>query len=288
MVGGHFDSAGDVAVLEGKTLIGLLPLERLLAAEGAITIRDLMDASPPVMAPGADREAVAWEMVRRGESSVALVDEDGDFAGLVPPHRMLGVLLAEHDEDVARMAGYLSSTQGARQAAEEPVTRRLWHRLPWLLIGLVGAIGSAAIIGAFEHQLDQNVLLAFFIPGVVYMSAAIGTQTQAVLIRGFSVGISLRDVLRREVTSGVLLSLVIGATFFPVALLGWGDDEVALAVALALFASSVVATAVAIALPWIFQRFGADPAFGSGPLATVIQDLLTIFIYFAVAIPIAA
>jgi magnesium transporter len=288
MIGTQFDSAGDIAVLDGTKLVGLLPLESLLAAEETIPIEALMDASPPVMTPGADREAVAWEMVQRGESSVAIVDEDGRFAGLVPPNRMLGVLLAEHDEDVARLAGYLSSTQGARQAAEEPVARRLWHRLPWLLIGLVGAIASAAIIGAFEHQLDQNVLLAFFIPGVVYMSAAIGTQTQAVLIRGFSVGISLRDVLRREVTSGVLLSLVIGAAFFPVALLGWGDDKVALAVALALFASSVVATAVAIALPWIFQRFGADPAFGSGPLATVIQDLLTIFIYFAVAIPIAA
>jgi magnesium transporter len=28
---------------------------------------------------------------------------------------------------------------------------------------------------------------------------------------------------------------------------------------------------------------GRDPAFGSGPLATVIQDLLSILIYFAIA-----
>ena len=111
LVGRHFDSAGDIAVLDGTGLAGLLPLEDLLAAGEAVHIGDLMDARPPVMAPGADQEAVAWEMVRRGESSVALVDEDGRFAGLVPPHRMLGVLLAEHDEDVARFAGYLSSTK---------------------------------------------------------------------------------------------------------------------------------------------------------------------------------
>jgi magnesium transporter len=38
-----------------------------------------------------------------------------------------------------------------------------------------------------------------------------------------------------------------------------------------------------MALPWLFDAAGADPAFGSGPLATVIQDLLSILIYFAVA-----
>lgn len=120
------------------------------------------------------------------------------------------------------------------------------------------------------------------------MSAAIGTQTQTVLIRGFSVGVTTRQVFRRELASGFVLSALIALVFLPVALLGWGDDGVALGVALALFGSSVAATLVAIALPWAFQRLGSDPAFGSGPLATVLQDILTIAIYFAVAAPIAA
>ena len=84
-----------------------------------------------------------------------------------------------------------------------------------------------------------------------------------------------------------MLSLVVSAVFLPVALAGWGDLDVALAVSLALCASSVVSTLVAIALPWAFQRLGSDPAFGSGPLATVLQDLLTIAIYFALAVPLA-
>jgi magnesium transporter len=143
-------------------------------------------------------------------------------------------------------------------------------------------------VGAFEQQLQEEVLLAFFLPGVVYMSAAIGTQTQTVLIRGFAVGASTRQVFRRELASGLLLSLTIAVVFFPIAHLGWGDTDVALGVALALLASSVGATLVAMALPWAFQRLGSDPAFGSGPLATVLQDILTIAIYFAVAAPLAA
>ena len=216
------------------------------------------------------------------------MNDQGEFVGLVPPHRMVGVLLTEHDEDVARLGGYLASTQRARQAAEEEVGRRLWHRLPWLLVGLVGAVLSAAIVGAFEDELEDEVLLAFFLPGVVYMSAAIGTQTQTVLIRGFSVGVTARRVFPRELASGLLLSAAIALVFLPVAWLGWGDAGVAVGVAAALLASSAAATLVAIALPWAFQRLGSDPAFGSGPLATVLQDILTIAIYFAVAAPIAA
>jgi magnesium transporter len=288
IVGESFECADDVAVLDGDRLVGLVPIERLLAAAPGTHIAALMDADPPVVTPDADGERVAWEMVRRNESSVAVVDGSGAFQGLVPPPRMVSVLLTEHDEDVARLGGYLASTQRARQAAEEAVGRRLWHRLPWLLVGLAGAVLSAAIVGAFEAQLADEVLLAFFLPGVVYMSAAIGTQTQTVLIRGFSVGVSTRDVFRRELASGLLLSLVIALAFLPIALVGWGDAGVALGVSLALLASSAGATLVAMALPWIFQRIGLDPAFGSGPLATVLQDILTIAIYFAVAAPVAA
>ena len=49
-------------------------MERLLAAEPGTAVTQIMDADPPVVEPGVDQEAVAWEMVRRGESSAAIVD----------------------------------------------------------------------------------------------------------------------------------------------------------------------------------------------------------------------
>jgi magnesium transporter len=285
--GREFESAADVVVLEGTRLVGVMTIERLLAAAEEVRIDDIMDGDPPVVTPGTDQERVAWEMVHKGDSSVAVVDEGGRFLGLVPPYRMLEVLLAEHDEDLARLGGYMKSSRGARRAAEEPVLRRLAHRLPWLLIGLVGAMASAVIVGAFEAQLSEIVLLAFFLPGVVYMADAVGTQTEAVLIRGLSVGIDMREVLWRELVSGAVIGALVGLAFVPFAFLGWGNGEVALAVGLALFAACSIATAVAMVLPLAFQRLGIDPAFGSGPLATVIQDLLSIVVYLAIAAPIA-
>jgi magnesium transporter len=285
--GRAYESADDVAVLAGSLLAGVVPIERLLAADAHARVADIMDPDPPVVAPGVDEEVAAAKMVAHGESSIAVVDAEGRFIGLIPPRRMLAVLLAEHEEDLARLGGYLAGTRRARRAAEEAVGRRLWHRLPWLLIGLLGAMTSAVIVGSFEDQLETKVLLAFFLPGVVYMADAVGTQTETVVIRGLSVGVSLRPILARELLTGAIIGLAIAAVFFPFALLAWDDGRVAAAVALALLASCSIATVVAMALPWTFQRLGTDPAFGSGPLATVIQDLLSIVVYLAIATTIA-
>jgi magnesium transporter len=135
----------------------------------------------------------------------------------------------------------------------------------------------------FEETLQRNVTLSFFIPGIVYMADAVGTQTEAVVIRGLSVGVSIRQLVVRESITGVLIGVVLGAVFLPFGFLGWGEPEVAVAVSISLFAACSIATVIAMALPWVIHRFGGDPAYGSGPIATVTQDLLSIVIYLAVA-----
>lgn len=287
LIGARFEYADEIAVLDDSKLVGLLAIERLLEARADAPIEELMDRDPPVVAPGVDQERVARRMVEHGETGIAVVDERGHFIGLIPAHRMLEVLLTEHERDLARIAGYLAGSRQARGAAEENVRRRLWHRLPWLLIGLAGAMASAGLMAAYERQLDEKVLLAFFVPAVVYLADAVGTQTEAVLIRGLSAGVAVRDVVRREIASGLVIGLLLGSAFLGFALAVWGDGRVAVAVALALLASCSIATVVAMTLPWAFQRIGADPAFGSGPLATVLQDLLSIIVYLTIATAIA-
>lgn len=282
--GQRFETATGIAVCEGPRLVGVISIERLLAGPPDALARDVMDPDPAVVAPGVDQEVAAWKAVQRGESSLAVADERGAFVGFIPPQRLLAVLLQEHQEDMARLGGYLQDTSTARTATLEPVKRRFWHRIPWLIVGLVGAILAAEIVGSFEDQLRRNVTLAFFVPGVVYLADAVGTQTEALVIRGLSVGVAIGDVLRREVATGLLIGLALGAVFFPIGLVRWGERDVALAVSVALLAACSVATLVAMALPWLFQKLGTDPAFGSGPLATVLQDLLSILIYFLVAL----
>jgi magnesium transporter len=67
------------------------------------------------------------------------------------------------------------------------------------------------------------------------------------------------------------------------ALIVTGETRVASIVSLALLASTSIATVVAVSLPSLMQRFDLDPDFGSGPLATVVQDIFSISIYLAIA-----
>ena len=280
----RFDTAAEIAVCDkDRKLKGLVNIEDLLAAPEDKPVSELMDPDPPVVSQGTDQEVAAWKAVQHGESSLAVVDSHGCFMGLIPSQRLLAVLLREHDEDMARLGGFLGEASSARMASEEPVARRFWHRIPWLLVGLGGAVGAAGIVEAFEGPLQQNVSLAFFIPGVVYLADAVGTQTETLIVRGLSVGVPISHVVKREVLTGFLVGVVLSIIFFPVALWLWHETDVALAVSLSLFAACSIATVVAMLLPWIFHRLGKDPAFGSGPLATVIQDLLTIVIYFLIA-----
>jgi magnesium transporter len=283
LAGRRFESIAYVVACRDGRPVGLARLEDVFAAAPSTPLREVMDPDPPVIEHGTDEEVAAWKAVRHGESALIVVDDDRRFRGLISSRRMVEVLLREHDEDLARLGGYAASTTTARHATEEPVGRRLAHRLPWLVFGLGGVVASAGIVGAYERNLDRNVLLAFFVPGIVYMADAVGTQTEALVIRGLSVGVPVGRIVRRELLTGLLVGGAIAAVFLPIALALWGDADVAVATSLALLAACSTATVVAMTLPWVLDRLGADPAFGSGPLATVVQDLLSLLIYFWIA-----
>jgi magnesium transporter len=165
----------------------------------------------------------------------------------------------------------------------EPLLRRLWHRLPWLGVGLIGALLAAGVVGNFEADLVEHVLIAFFVPGVVYLADAIGTQTEALVIRGLSLGVGVQRIIGREIATGVILGVLLGGVSLLIVGSIWQDWAVALAVALSLLAAASIATVIALVLPWAISKLGQDPAFGSGPLATVVQDILTVTIYLTVA-----
>jgi len=276
-------SGSDLAVCFGERLVGIVPVERLFAAREDAPLASLMDTPRAVASPDDDQERIALQAAQTGARSVAIVDESGRFLRMVPPERLIAVLSEEHEEDLARIGGFLARSGPARTAAEEDVRLRLWHRLPWLAIGLVGAMASAGIVASFEEELERQVLLAFFVPAVVYMADAVGTQTETVVIRGMAIGVSLRSIARREVATGAIIGLLLAAVFFVFARAVWGDVRVAAVVSLALLVSASIATLIAMSLPYALQRLGRDPAFGSGPLATVIQDLLSVAAYFAIA-----
>jgi magnesium transporter len=107
-------------------------------------------------------------------------------------------------------------------------------------------------------------------------------------VRSLSVAAPMKGMIWRELATGWLVAVTLAAAFFPVALWWWGRTDVAIAVSLALLASCSIASAVAMACPWLLNRFDLDPALGSGPIATAIQDLLSIAVYFTIVMRVVA
>ena len=93
LVGHRYESASHIVVCEADAFLGIVTIEELLSVSADVTVESLMDRGAPIVAPGVDQEVAAWRAVRHGESALAVVDGHGQFVGMIPPHRLLEVLL---------------------------------------------------------------------------------------------------------------------------------------------------------------------------------------------------
>jgi magnesium transporter len=272
-----------LVVCDGDVFRGIVTIEALLAAPAQAAIGEIMDPDPPLVGLDAHQQVAAWQATKRGEAALAVVDADRHFVGLIPPDRVLAILDAEHEEDLSRLGGFTQGLSRARRSGEERVLRRFRHRLPWVLVGVVGALLGVEIVARFERQLQANLALAFFIPAVVYLADAVGTQTETVVVRALSVGLRLREMVWRELLTGLAIGTLVAGLASPWVWVAWDDPRLAACIGLSLLLACTSATLIGVLLPWGLDRLEFDPAFGSGPLATVIQDMLSVLIYLSVA-----
>lgn len=272
-----------VCVIDGDDrLLGTLTAAELMALPGTTALGQAARRDRVSVLPGTDQEKMASIALHHGVVAMPVVAEDGRLIGVVGPAKLMNILRREHVEDLHRLAGITRESDQAREAIEEPPLRRVRHRLPWLVVGLGGSMVATFVVARFEAALTVKPALAFFVPGLVYLADAIGTQSEAVAVRGLSLShVGLARLLGGELRTGALIGLVLALLAFPMVWLVFGEFRLAAAVTLALAGASMLASVLGLLLPWLLARFGSDPAYGSGPLATIVQDVLSLLIYFA-------
>jgi magnesium transporter len=262
---------------------GVVELKRLLHARDTESIASLMREDWPTVLPDTDQERAADAATRSGVATLPVVTLDRQPVGVLSASILLEVLAQEHREDVHRFAGILHAQAGSIHALEDPPFRRTVRRLPWLLIGLTLSAAATGIMVGFERLLEADVTVAFFIPALVYLADAVGTQTEMIAVRHLSLRRRpLGSLLRGEILTGGLIGLALGLIAYLAVWATFGSTSVAAGVGISLLAACMLASALGLLLPWMLARLGIDPAFGSGPVATIIQDVATILIYFAV------
>lgn len=158
------------------------------------------------------------------------------------------------------------------------------HRLPWLLLGLLGGILTSVIVAQYEAILAADVRLAFFMPIVVYLSDAVGTQSETIFVRTLAhKQVRFARYLLKESAIGVGLGLIFGIILGCFAAWWLASSRIGVTIGITMFINLSLSPALAVYIPRLLYREHFDPALGAGPVATIIQDLLSLLVYFGVA-----
>lgn len=153
-------------------------------------------------------------------------------------------------------------------------------RAPSLILGLVLGIGISFLTSSFEKVLASNIQVAYFLPFVVYIADAIGTQTEAIYSRDLKNGKpKFRKYLHKEFLLGIFFGIVFGIISGAIAFLWLKNTLLAISVAVSTLIALTMAPVIALLVTQTFQFMHKDPAAGSGPIATVIQDAISVLIY---------
>lgn len=270
---------------KSKKLKGVISVKEVFCLPKTTLVSQIMTKDLVLVRPHTDQEKVALLALQHNLKTIPVVDKENHFLGVVPSDVILNILHNENIEDVLRFAGVGKLKDPAVGIIKAPAVVHFRKRLPWLILGLLGGIAAAFIVGFFEDALRVQLILAAFIPAVVYMADAVGAQTQIIFIRSLALdhNLDLKKYIRREVKVNLALALVLGIIISSISLLWWQSSLLGAILGISIFVTVLTAMAVAIFLPWLFSKIKYDPAIASGPFATVIRDILSLLIYFSIA-----
>lgn len=254
-----------------RRLVGILPLQHLVAAAPDRVVKDMMESPPAVAAPGLDQEHVAHLMARYNVAALPVVDEAGRLLGRVTFDDVIDVLEAEGTEDLLRFGGV-----SADEDMGAPWVDAVKSRLPWLYVNTVTAFLAAGVVFLFRDALAALVVLAVYMPIVAGQGGNAGTQALAVTVRRLALGQipagRRLQVISKEVLVGVANGLAVGLAVGLVAAIAGGTPMLGLVVLLAMWGNLIVAGFIGSTVPLLLERWGADPAVSSSMFVTPLTD----------------
>jgi len=266
-----------------EELIGVFSVKEIFRNPEQTKVREIVEQNIIKVRPYADQEKIVILALKNNLKSIPVVDKNNKFLGVVPSDIILDVLYSENVEDFLKMAGINSPLQKILKGSPLYLFK---IRIPWLVLGLLGGILGATLITFFETPLRENFILASFIPLILYMSGAVGNQTEILLIRNMALDtkVSISKYFFREIKVSFLISLVLTSFLFLISIIFFSAPyNIAIILSSSLFISIFVSASVGVFMPYILSKIGKDPAVGSGPFSTISRDILSLVIYFLIA-----
>lgn len=273
-----------------RRLIGLVTAKKLMLSNLDTKLSEIMEDSVIFALTTDDKETVANKFNKYGFIALPVVDNEHRLVGIVTVDDAIYVLREEAEEDFAKMAAI---TPAQTEYLKTPATKIFKARIPWLLLLMISATFSSAILSYFEASLIP--VLVLFVPMLMDTGGNSGSQASVTAIRGLSTGeVEMSDALRvlwKEMRVGILCGVSLGVVAFGKVLLvdrlimnnSAVTLTVAAAVALALTATIIVAKIIGSLLPLLAKRIGFDPAVMASPFITTIVDAIGLIVYFMIS-----
>ena len=266
-----------------QQLLGRVSLKKLILTAAETKIEDIFDENIISVPVYMDQEEVATLMRKYDLESVPVVNAKNKLVGRITVDDILDVVQEEAEEDIQAMTGVSADIEES-----DSVFTISKARLPWLLIGVIGGLMGAKLIGFFEGGLAKYLALASFIPLVAATGGNVGIQASSLIVQSLASKSAFDDTPWQRFWKGSLVALlngvVLGVFVFLVVVFLYGFEPLfGITVGVALFCVVLLSSFMGTVTPLVLNHFGINPAIASGPFITTTNDLLGLAVYFGVA-----
>ena len=264
---------------DDDVLLGTLSLKKLLLSPEKTFIKNIYNEKVFSVKANSDDEEVANIMEKYDLIVLPVVDDLNRLIGRITIDDVVDVMKEEAMEDYNKASGISEQVD-----ASDNIITLTRARLPWLLIGLIGGIMGAEVIGIFD--IENNIELAFFTPLIAAMGGNVGVQSAAIIVQGLAsnnLGMdSLAQRLIKELGVALLNGIICsGLIMIITSLIGY-PNSISFTVSISLMAVIIFAALFGTFIPLVLDKYKIDPALATGPFITTVNDILGLFIYFMI------
>ena len=280
---------------KSRRLLGVVTVKELLLNPKDMVIGEIMRENIIFANTFDDKEEVAGQFRKYDLVMLPVVDKEERLVGIVTVDDAIDVIEEEATEDIEKMAAIVPTEKSYFKAG---VFDTFKSRIPWLMLLMISATFTGAIISSFESKLTVFPALIAFIPMLMDTAGNCGSQSSVTVIRGISLGdIEFKDIFRvlwKEIRVAVCCSVALAAVNFlklwiiDYMIFGNFDSgkqfaEIAV-VCLTMMLTVIAAKIVGCVLPVLAKKIGFDPAVMASPFITTIVDAIALVIYFNFAV----
>ena len=267
------------AVDNKNRLLGSMSLRKLLLMESNTIVKNIIRRNIVAVKVSDEAESIANIMDKYNLITIPVIDDESKLIGRITLDDVLSLVKEEAEKDYQMASGISEDVE---------INDNIWEltraRLPWLIIGMIGGLMGAKIIGIFN--IEKYFELAFFIPLIAAMAGNVGVQSAAIVVQGLANdSLKMENILQKLIKelgvgllNGMICSIVMLITVY---LFGFGAS-LSITVSISLLAVIVFAALFGTFVPLTLKRYNIDPALATGPFITTVNDIIGLFIYFLI------